>query len=288
MVVVGDLVADVVVRLPGPVRPGTDTGAAISTSGGGSAANTAAWLASLGLDVLLVARVGDDLPGRSLAAELAAAGVATALAVDPDRPTGALVSLVAPDGERSMLVDRGANDALRPADVPDLAGADLLHLSGYALLHEGCRDAGLAALAAAHAAGVPVSVDPSSAGPLRDAGPAEFLRWTAGCALATPNDAEAEVLTGSADPAAAAHELGRHYRSVVVTCGADGAVAYAGGRLHWTRAPRAEVVDTTGAGDAYTAGLLAARLGGADWPEAMDAGAALAARAVAAVGARPR
>src|SRR5215213_8481346 len=93
-----------------------------------------------------------------LAAELAAAGVDLRLRTVPGAPTGTIVSLVEPGGQRSMLADRGANLALRPDDVPALVAADHLHLSGYTLLDERPRTAGLAALAAAAAAGATVSV----------------------------------------------------------------------------------------------------------------------------------
>src|SRR6185295_20293218 len=107
----------------------------------------------------------------------AAHGVTPAVAVDPSLPTGTCVVLVAPGGERSMLPDAGANAALSPADLPDdafAAGAHL-HLAGYALLRDGPpREAALAALRRARAAGMTVSVDPSSAEPLVRFGTARF------------------------------------------------------------------------------------------------------------------
>ena len=112
----------------------------------------------------LIGRVGDDAAGRAVAEELAAAGVAGAPQVDPALGTGTCVVLVEPGGERSMLPDAGANAALAAVPLPQ--GAAHLHVAGYALLHPGSRPAALALLAAARAAGVPVSVDPSSAAPL--------------------------------------------------------------------------------------------------------------------------
>ncbi len=117
ILVVGDLVTDVVVRPAGVLAHGSDTAAAVLITGGGGAANTASWLAAAGVPVTLVARVGDDAAGRERCAELAALGVKTAVAVDKSMPTGAIVVLVAPDGERTMLTERGASLALSPADV---------------------------------------------------------------------------------------------------------------------------------------------------------------------------
>jgi sugar/nucleoside kinase (ribokinase family) len=192
--------------------------------------------------------------------------------------------LVEPGGERSMLPDRGANAALAPPALPP--GAGHLHVAGYALLDPGARPAALAAIAAARAAGYPISVDPASAAPLAAAGPAAFLGWVAGVDLLLPNRDEASALTGLTEPAAAARALAAHVREVVVTLGADGALWTDGRRLVRAPAAPAAAVDTTGAGDAFAAGLLAARVAGAAPEAALAAGARLAAEAVARPGAR--
>jgi len=154
VVVVGDVAVDVLVRPAGDVQSGTDTAARVRIAGGGAGANTAAWLAHLGVPVMLVARVGADAAGREQAEALAHLGVRCAFTVDPDSPTGTVVAVIAPDGERAMLTDRGANERLRPVDLPPpLPAGAHLHLSGYVLLHEGSRPAGLAALEAARRAG---------------------------------------------------------------------------------------------------------------------------------------
>jgi len=283
IVVVGDVMVDVVVRLSGPIAHGSDTPAEIVERGGGAAANVAVWLARAGAPVVLVGRVGDDAAGRAVVSALRDEGVEVRVAVDPRRPTGTCVVLVAPDGERSMLPDRGANAALAPPPLP--ADAAHLHVAGYALLDPGARPAALAALAAARAAGVPTSVDPASASPLAAAREA-FLGWIEGVDVLLPNADEATTLTGTVDPEAAARALSASVREVVVTLGAAGALWTDGTTVDRVPAVPAEVVDTTGAGDAFTAGLLAARLAGAGARATMQAGAALAARAVARPGAR--
>ena len=283
IVVAGDVMADVVVTLSGPVAHGSDTPARVAYRGGGAAANLAVWLARAGAPVHLIGRVGDDPAGHAVAEELDAAGVAGAPQVDAELPTGTCVVLVEPGGERSMLPDAGANAAL--AAVPLPPGARHLHVAGYALLHPGSRPAARALLAAARAAGVPVSVDPSSAAPL--ARTPAFLSWVAGADLLLPNRAEAAVLAGTDDAEAAGRALTAHAREVVVTLGAEGALWTDGAAVVRVPAVAAgAAADTTGAGDAFAAGLLAARLAGADPRKALAAGCALAAEAVARSGAR--
>lgn len=279
-VVVGDLMVDVVASALEPIAYGSDAAASVSFSGGGSAANAAAWLAALGVPVALVTRVGDDVAGRGAVAELEAAGVEVRAGVDPSLPTGTCVVVVTPGGERTMLPDRGANDALTPADLGDVAH---VHLSGYTLLHVGSRAAGLAALASARTAGATISVDPSSAAPLRAC--PEFLSFVVGVDVLLPNRDELAVLTGTTDVEAGARALAAHVGEVVVTLGADGALWTDGTSVLREPAASVAVVDSTGAGDAFAAGWIAARTRG---PEAaLRSACAAGARAVAGAGARP-
>jgi ribokinase len=285
VVVLGDVMVDVVTRLSGPVAPGSDSPARIAFDGGGQAANTAAWLALAGAPVTLVARVGEDAPGRAAVAELEALGVGARVAVDGGRPTGTCVVVVAADGERTMFPDAGANGALAPEDLPGdlLAAGSHLHVSGYAVLRDGSREAALSAIERAGSAGMSVSLDPSSAALLSEG----LERLGRGIGLLVPNALEAAALTGRHDPVAAARSLAESFPEVVVTLGEEGALWTDGSELVRVAAEPAEVVDTTGAGDAFAAGLLAARLRGAGASEALSAGCALAARAVATSGARP-
>ncbi|TFV56889.1 carbohydrate kinase family protein [Geodermatophilus sp. DF01-2] len=288
VVVVGDLATDVVVLLEGDPAPGSDRPAAIRTRGGGAGANVAVHLARLGTPVTFAGCVGDDAAGAGLVAELAAAGVTPAVRTVAGAGTGTIVSLVEPDGQRSMLADRGANLALAPADVPTPAPGGHLHLSGYALLDPAPRAAGLAATAAARAAGCTVSVDPASTGPLAGYGVERWLVDTAAATLVLPNEAEARLLTGCADPAAAARALAARYPVAVVTLGAEGALWAAGDGLVHRPAHPAAVVDTTGAGDAFTAGLLSVWLAHPDGDPvaALEAGLAEAAAVIGRPGAR--
>jgi sugar/nucleoside kinase (ribokinase family) len=291
VLVVGDLMTDVVAAMSRPLARDSDTPAAVTTHGGGSAANVAAWLAAQGVPTTYVGRVGNDVLGRDAVARLAAAGVDTRwVTTDPALPTGTCVVLVEPGGERSMLPDAGANDRLRPDDLrPDLFRPGRhLHLSGYTLLRDGSREAGLRALAQALEVGMTVSVDPSSEALLLGSGAARFLEATRGAHLLLPNAGEARCLTGERSPSRAAEALASTYGEVVVKLGREGA--------RWQRGfitasaaaeSRAAVVDTTGAGDAFAAGFLATWLLHPEPESALAAGNRLAARAIGRVGARP-
>ncbi|MGN9809760.1 carbohydrate kinase family protein [Micromonospora sp. BQ11] len=291
VLVVGDLITDVVAVLTGPPATGSDTPARISFSGGGQAANTAAWLAALRVPVTLVGAVGDDGPGRERVAELERAGVDCAVTRHPDRATGTVIVLASGD-ERTMITERGANLALTAKAVDAaLAGAPdarHLHLSAYTLLDAGSRGAGLRALAAARERGLTTSVDAASAAPLRRVGAAAFLAWVREVDLLLVNVDEAAVLAGGLDPAAQGRVLCASARRVVLKRGAAGAV-WVDRAATVTSAPtrRMEVVDATGAGDAFAAGLLAAWLAGATPEAALRRAGDLGAAAVSRIGARP-
>jgi ribokinase len=292
VVVVGDVMVDVVAAAAAPLAHASDTDARVRWTGGGAAANVAAWLADCGVPVALVARAGADVAGRGAVAELRDAGVDVRVAVDDARATGTCVVVIAAGGERTMLPDRGANLALAPDDVPAelFAPGAHLHLSGYVLLHDGPRAAGLAALDHAREAGMTISIDPASAAPLLACGVQRVLGWIAGADLLLPNADEARALTGEDEPEAAARALVARAgaREVVVTLGAGGALWTDGRDVVRAAAPEvATVVDTTGAGDAFAAGWLAARRDGADPQAALAAACALGARAVGRAGARP-
>jgi ribokinase len=286
IVVLGDLMVDVVVRLSGPLAQASDAPAEIRFRGGGSAANTAAWLAEAGAEVTLVARGGDDERGRSAVEELRTAGVDVRVTLDPDRSTGTCLVLIEPGGERTMAPDAGANDALTAGDLPDdlLADAAHLHVAGYALLRAGSRAAARDAIDRAVKAGTPVSADPSSSALLD----ASFLDRAAGAELLLPNASEAHALTGDSDPEAAARTLAGRFGEVVVTLGPGGALWTDGDEVLRAAAEQVdEVVDSAGAGDAFAAAFLSARVSGASTAEALAAGCRLAARAVTTAGARP-
>jgi ribokinase len=266
LVTLGDLLLDVIVRLDEPLAAGADANAETRTTAGGQAANVAAWAAALGAEARCVARRGDDPAGVWLAAAL------TAMNVDVVGPTkgrsGVVVSLVAPDGERTMASDRGTATLLEPDDLdPAWFACDCLHISGYALLASPIDTAAVHAAELARAHGARLSVDLSAWTRIRAHGAARFREQLD--ALAP------DVVFGNAEEW---DELGEVGSTRVVKRGASGFDVVKDGDTRRCQARDVSVVDTTGAGDALAAGFL---VGG---PEcAVEA----AARCVAQAGAMP-
>ncbi|QTD97842.1 carbohydrate kinase family protein [Streptomyces cyanogenus] len=292
LLVVGDVVTDVVARHRGPLAAGTDTAAVIRTLPGGAGANVACWAAHAGCtDVRLLGRVGADAAVWH-EQELIAAGVRPLLVVDAEAATGTVICLVdaGAAAERTFLTDSGASLRLGPADWSDalLDGVARLHLSGYLLFTEASRALAETALTAARARGVPVSLDPASAGFLVELGVDRFLAFAEGLDLLLPSRDEACLLTGLPDPADAAAKLSRLVPLVVAKAGADGALmARSGAVVARVPAVPATPRDTTGAGDAFTGAFLAALLAGAGPEEAAARGCRAGAEAVRRVGGRP-
>ncbi|WP_078941277.1 carbohydrate kinase family protein [Streptomyces cellulosae] len=292
LLVAGDVITDVVARHRGPLAAGTDTAATIRTVPGGAGANVACWAAHSDLvEVRLLGRVGAD----SVAwheRELVACGVRPRLVVDPQAPTGTVICLVdtGAAAERTFLTDSGASLRLAPEDWSDalLDGVARLHLSGYLLFSEPSRAFVTVALEAARARGVPVSLDPASAGFLVALGTDRFLALIQGVDVLLPSRDEACLLTGSTDAADAAAELSRRVPLVIAKQGVEGAlVARSGTVIARVPAVPATPRDTTGAGDAFTGAFLAALLTGVPPEDAAADGCRAGALAVERVGGRP-
>ena len=296
VVVCGDVINDVLVKPAGEITPGSDTPSVIRACPGGAAANQAAWMAHLGAQVTFAGRVGARDAGYHRR-ELARYGVHAHLAEDDQAGTGTIVIMVAPDGERTMFTDRGANLRLRRADLPaDLFdGAAVLHLTGYTFCEPGLLEVALWLLGQARARGMAVTIDPASAAFLAKMEPGAFLRWTQGAAVCFPNRDEAAVLAGEADPPTMAARLTRHYQIVLLKLGAQGALLAVPGQAPVPIAAfPAQAVDSTGAGDALCGAFMSRWLAAGPNPQLTDltAAAEFAARTAASVvtrlGGRPR
>ena len=293
--VIGDATLDVTARPAGALRPGADVPASISLSPGGQGANVAVRLARAGVEVRLATAIADDATGRLLRTAFEADGVA--IVALPAERSGMVVSLLDAARERTMLSDRVT---LEPRGVAAACnGAAWVHCSGYALADDATGDA----LAAVLGSLPPATTVSAGGGSLPD-DPALAARVrtrlaSAGVALLVLGREEAAALLDRPLPSlpAAADALAGAFSSLVavVTGGAAGSAAAGPGfALSVPAVDQATpMVDATGAGDAYVAGLIV-RLLGAKWPldvatlrDAMERGAregGLASRVLGAQG----
>jgi sugar/nucleoside kinase (ribokinase family) len=289
VIVIGDVMTDVIVIPEGPLVRGSDRRAQITQRPGGSGANQAVWLGSMETPVSFVARVGaKDKP--HLEAYLRGFHVDPVLIADPARPSGILVIIVDPDGERSFLTDRGANLALSLSDMPVwlLEETRYVLVSGYSLFAEQPRGAVQWMAGEARERGIPVFVDAASVGFVEEVGVAQFLEWTRGFSTLFANEDEAVALSGRDDLEGQMQVLGANYGRVVIKLGAAGAaVGDASGVTVRLPAPKVNVVDTTGAGDAFAAAFISAELAGGNLEACLRRGIEAGSAAVTKIGGQP-
>lgn len=286
LLVVGNLMIDVVVDMPGALQVGSDLPSEINTTFGGTGGNVGAWAAVAGAHPMVVGVVGADAWGEAFERQLQRLGVITSLRHHPQLPTGLLVALVHPGGERSMLPDSRANSALSWEDFDGVDWRSLkwLYLSAYVLFDPQTREVGERLLAVAREHGVRVALDPASAAPLRAVDRAELEGWLRQCDLLLPNEPETAVLAGDAGLAPVLELC----PVIAAKLGARGVELYERGKdpRHLSAVP-VTLVDTVGAGDAFAGGMLAALAQGLDLVAAAQSAVAVAARAVAIRGAQP-
>lgn len=289
IVVLGDLMLDVVLAPDRALETGSDVPGRVSLVQGGSAANTARWLARLGARSSLICAVGRDAAGRMLLDAVREDGVMPRAMRVAGARTGRIGVLVATGGERSFVADRGAADALAPGDLQAawFRAEDALHLPAYSLLGEPLGLAGRRAVTLAREAGAMVSVDLASIVPLLANGrrAARALMEAVAPDLLFSTAAEAEALLGRS----AVDGLLDLAPMAVVKRGAKGATVLAregSERLRFEVATQHVVArDSTGAGDAFDAGFLvgwfAARAAGRSMPASLQRAALAGHRAAA-------
>lgn len=247
---------------------------------GGAPANVATGLARLGRRVAFQGVVGEDPFGRLLASRLGAEGVECRLRRAPERPTGMWFVALDARGDRSFFSPNArfsADKLLAPADVDAalIARAAWLHVGSSAHVLPAAQDALRAAVAAARGAGTRISFDPNVRAHLWDdlAACVRLCRETVpACAVVKVSEEEAVLLTGERSPEGAAAWLSARGATLAcVTLAERGALVRRGDdELHVPAAP-IELVDATGAGDGFVAGLLAA-LSALGPPESLDRG----------------
>jgi sugar/nucleoside kinase (ribokinase family) len=271
VVVLGDVNVDVIAHYPRfPVQGRDAFATAAEFHCGGAAANTAIALAGLGVEPLLIARVGRDPWAAIALRSLKEAGVDLGgLQRDGQVMTGSTHIVVTPDGERTILGLRGANAATDPRQICEGAfeSASLFYLSGYALIAEPQRSAALLAFDMACRHGLTVALDPGMSGSLAEA---ERLRsQLPRVDLLLPNLIEARELTEELAPGDCARSLvAAGVGLVALKLGREGCLICDGTSDVLVPGFSIKAQDSTGAGDSFAAGLLAAHLSGLDWTAA--------------------
>jgi sugar/nucleoside kinase (ribokinase family) len=289
---IGDVMLDVIARIevsPQKINFGSDTASRISTNGGGASGNVAAWLTRTTATSTIVSHVGNDPAGAALIAEFDALGVTHENLVITGEPSGVVVVLVDSSGERTMFPDKGANSNLKLSDLPPLDGFQAVYISGYALLNPLSRPGVLAMIEKIRADSIPIYFDPASVGAMKEVSDKEIHQWFSLMNVLLLNEEESIFLTGLIDIERALDYLLEFSEVVVIKRGSLGAIAKARGydSISVPAIP-ATVIDTTGAGDSFAAGFIAAFASKHDLTAAMTAGTELAAQCVAIVGGRPR
>ena len=266
-------------------------GSARETSGG-SAANSMAGAAAMGANVAFVGQIADDQLGTIFTHDMRAHGVQfDTPPLKGGAPTGRCLILVTPDGERTMNTCPGAAHCLPPEAVDEAAvrGASILYLEGYLFGPELPRKAMFKAIDIAHRAErtVAFTLSESVCLPGRKE-PLQQLIAGGGIDLIFANESEALQLAGAADLDSAIERLSVQVKTLVFTRGPAGALAFENGER--TEVPAisvAQVVDTTGAGDLFAAGFLAARCKGHPIDRQLMTGGIAAAEIISHFGARP-
>lgn len=252
---------------------------------GGSAANTVVGLARLGLPARLLAKVGADAAGETYRRHSASAGVDTgSLKRHPDQPTGTCLSLITPDGERTMRTFLGAAATLAVDDVTpaDLAGVTHLLVEGYMLVNAPVVEA---VLHQARLAGCRVCLDLASPEVVHGAADRLPGLLAESVDIVLANETEAAAFAGTRDPEAALATLAGLCDLAVVKLGPEGALLRRGAEQVHVPAERVSARDTTGAGDLWAAGFLYGYLQNASLSTAGRLGAAVAKEVVQVIGA---
>ncbi|MEO8176561.1 MAG: adenosine kinase [Sphingomicrobium sp.] len=268
-----------------------EMGAARELSGG-SAANTVAGLAALGLDAGFIGQIADDQLGQIFTHDIRSLGVA--FDTPPRTDVGATARcliLVTPDAQRTMNTFLGAAQMLeaRAVDPERIAAARTLYLEGYLWDPDAARAAMLAAMDAARDAGTKVAFTLSDSFVVdRHRGDLAQLLDQGRIDILFANEAEILQLAGAADLAAAVSAIAPKVATLVVTRSEQGALAASGGAIAEVAAePIERLVDTTGAGDLFAAGFLAGEARGLGLERSLKLGAIAAAEVIQHYGARP-
>jgi sugar/nucleoside kinase (ribokinase family) len=285
---IGDAALDVIVKMRTEIHVGSDTASQISMHGGGAAANTATWLASLGHSVFFSCRLGDDAAGQAISSEFDNWKIEHRKTFLKNEKTGVVVVLVDGKGDRTMFPDSGANSGLSEKDLPSLLTFDAAYLSGYSLFNPLSTQGVMKIISEIKKVGIPLIFDPASVGTMMAFGRERVINTLAHMNIAIMNEDEARYISNCHSLDDALAFLTSIISTVVIKTGSSGAIAQIHGDSTVTANTDAiAAIDTTGAGDAFAAGFIPSWLTTKDLFAAMNAGNEVARRCVSIIGARP-
>jgi len=262
--IIGDINVDVVSLLSEPLQTNTDTIATNGITLGGSTCNVAVWLTHLGVPVNLVSAIGDDVLGAWVVTQLQAYGVSdkNVKSISNQR-TGTCVILVDETGARSMMPDFGANlmQAVDSNLEQLIAASDIVVMSAYTFMRPQSTQFALDVLESVAKSDCRMVIDAASSSPIQKFGAAKVRNYLARADLVLANEDEYAALSIDA-PSGWEND----FQNLIIKRGERGALwLNRGMEVASVAADPIEVVDTTGAGDAFCAGLLSQLLTRPDW-----------------------
>ena len=250
---------------------------------GGSAGNTMSGLANLGIESGFLCKIGTDELGEFFKNQMTDSHVQP-LMLTSATPTGRVIAMVTPDGERTFATCLGASAEMRPDDIkPELfEGWDIFYVEGYLVANP---DMLKTAIATAKAKGLKIAIDMASYNVVEESRDFLFDLINHDVDIVFANEKEAFALTGL-EPEAALHYIGERCEIAVVKVGPKGAYIKRGGETVVVPPMDADVVDTTGAGDMWAAGFLAGLVKGYNLQKCGTMGTLLATNIIEVMGAK--
>ena len=259
--VIGDVNVDIVSLLREPLQLNSDTQTTNSLNLGGSPCNMAMWLAHLGTKVNFIAAIGDDLLGEWISAKMAAGNLPVdQLQIVPDSSSGTCLILVNSDGHRTMLPDPGANLSLEltSAQLDLIKKSSVVVMSAYTFLRPETRPIAQQVLELVEKSSARLVLDAASAAPISNVGVDLVRKYLNQADIVLANEDEFALLSDS--------NWAQSVNNLVVKLGASGAKWIINGELSCVvPANPVKVVDTTGAGDSFLAGLVSVLTDHEDW-----------------------
>lgn len=251
---------------------------------GGSAANTMSGLAQLGVEAGFLSKIGKDEVGEFFKKQMIDCNVKPQL-LTTDTPSGRVIAMVTPDGERTFATCLGAAIEMGPDDIhPDLLeGWDIFYVEGYLVANPPLLEK---ALDTAYAKGMTIAMDMASYNEVQKHRDLVLRLLEDRLDIVFANEQEAQVLTGLEDPEEALHYIAERCQIAVVKVGAKGAFIQRGNEVVTVPPMTANVIDTTGAGDLWASGFLAGLVKGEDLQKCGMMGAIVAKNIIEVVGAK--